>query len=255
MSDGPDGAAVAGLRPAPGSGGVFGRRMGRKLRQHQSALMTDMLPRYEIGSLEVASPAALFPKASEIRLEIGFGGGEHLAHHAASRPEVGFIGCEPFRNGVAKFLERVATDEIRNVRVFSGDAGLLLDRLPESSLAGVDLFYPDPWPKRRQRKRRFISDGVLQRLARTMAEGALLRFATDIDDYAGWTLARTLQAPQFEWNTRSAADWLEPWSGWPSTRYEAKALEEGRRPVYLTFKRTGVPSHTPLQPGPDRQGP
>ena len=252
MSDGQDGDTVAGLRPAPGSGGVFGRRMGRKLRLHQSALMTDMLPRLEIGAHEAAYPAKLFPDASEIRLEIGFGGGEHLACHAASRRDVGFIGCEPFRNGIAKFLERVANDEIRNARIFSGDAGLLLDQLPESSLAGVDLFYPDPWPKRRQRKRRFISAGVLQRLARVMSEGALLRFATDIDDYAGWTLARVLRAPQFEWNARSAADWLQPWSGWPSTRYETKALGEGRRPIYLTFMRTGTPSHSSALPRHDR---
>lgn len=242
MSEGADGATVAGPHPASGSGGVFGRRMGRKLRSHQSALMTDVLPRFEIAAHQVASPHILFPDAAELRVEIGFGGGEHLAVHATSRPEAGFIGCEPYRNGLAKFIERAVTDEIRNVRVFSGDAGLLVDHLPDAALAGVDLFYPDPWPKRRQRKRRFVSDGVLQRLARVMAEGSLLRFATDIDDYAGWTLARALRAPLFAWHARSSADWLQPWAGWSSTRYEAKAVAAGRRPVYLTFRRTGVPS-------------
>jgi tRNA (guanine-N7-)-methyltransferase len=224
--------------PTPGSGGVFGRRIGRKLRSGRSALMEHLLPRLEIDPAEQISRETLFPGLSEVRLEIGFGGGEHLADHAQRRPQTGFIGCEPFRNGIAKFLEQVEARSLNNVRVHAGDAGVLMDRLPESILAGVDLFYPDPWPKRRQRKRRFVSDEILGRLARAMAKGAALRFATDIDDYAGWTLARVMRSPFFAWPAARADDWRKPWPDWPSTRYEAKALREGRRPVYLTFIRT-----------------
>jgi tRNA (guanine-N7-)-methyltransferase len=223
--------------PRPGTGGVFGRRMGRRLRVGQTALLVDVLPRLAVPAKGRIDRRVLFPEAESLHLEIGFGGGEHLAHHAARKPRTGFIGCEPFRNGMAKFLEIAAERGIGNVRVWSGDAGLLIDRLPERSLAGVDIFYPDPWPKRRQRKRRFISDDILRRLARVLQAGAALRFATDIDDYAGWTLARVARAPQFDWPAVTADDWRRPWPDWPSTRYEAKALAEGRRPVYLTFRR------------------
>lgn len=203
--------------------------------------MRGLLPRVE---LELASATFLqdaFGGAlPELHLEIGFGGGEHLSHHARQRPRVGFIGCEPFRNGVAKMLDRIEAEELDNIRLFAGDAAALIGRLPDACLAGVDLFYPDPWPKRRQRKRRFVSSEMLRRLARVMSEGALLRFATDIDDYAGWTLARVMASDAFVWTAQAADDWLRPWPGWPSTRYEAKALREGRRPVYLTFRRTAA---------------
>ena len=212
--------------------------------------MQDLLPRIEIDLGKPGFPAALFPGVTELRLEIGFGGGEHLAHHAVTRPEAGFIGCEPFRNGVAKFLERAASKDLDNVRLFIGDAGVLIDRLPDGILAGVDLFYPDPWPKRRQRKRRFVSDATLDRLARVMAPGALLRFATDIDDYAGWTLARVLRSRHFQWTARVADDWREPWPDWPSTRYEAKAFQAGRKAAYLTFRRSDTASPERIVQGP-----
>lgn len=228
--------------PRPGAGGVFGRRMGRRLRLGQTALMRDALPEVELPAEGPLDPARLFPGFDELRLEIGFGGGEHLADHAARRPRSGFIGCEPFRNGVAKFLEAAASRGLANVRVWSGDAGLVLDRLPAASLVGADIFYPDPWPKRRQRKRRFVSDDTLGRLARVLAPGAALRFATDIDDYAGWTLARIARSPHFAWMATKADDWRLPFPDWPSTRYEAKALREGRRPVYLGFSRTDHPA-------------
>ncbi|MDX7950683.1 tRNA (guanine(46)-N(7))-methyltransferase TrmB [Lichenihabitans sp. Uapishka_5] len=231
----------AGL-PRPGHGGVFGRRMGRPLRLGQTALMQDALPRLELPADGALLLTALFPEAAELRLEIGFGGGEHLADHAARRPHAGFIGCEPFRNGVAKFLEQAEARALTNVRVWSGDAGLVIDRLPEASLAGADLFYPDPWPKRRQRKRRFVSDDTLLRLARVLQPGAALRFATDIDDYAGWTLARVLRSPHYAWVATKADDWRLPWADWPSTRYEAKAIREGRPPAYLTILRTDRPA-------------
>lgn len=241
MPHSPQDPDAAHLRPAPGSGGVYGRRTGRKLHSLQSRLMADVLPRWSIDIDQPFDQTVLFPDATDLWLEIGFGGGEHLVHHAKRRPDLGLIGCEPFRNGIAKFLEEATAATVGNVRIFTGDAALLANWLLPGSVAGVDLFYPDPWPRRRQRKRRFVSDETLRRLARVMRPGAPLRFATDIDDYAGWTLARMERSAQFRWTAKDATDWLRPWDGWPSTRYEAKALKEGRPPVYLTFERTEAP--------------
>jgi tRNA (guanine-N7-)-methyltransferase len=170
-------------------------------------------------------------------IEIGFGGGEHLAVQASARPEISFIGCEPFVNGIAKLLAVVDRDGLRNVRIWDADATELLDRLPPDCIAGACLLYPDPWPKRRHRKRRFISDENLRRLARVMVPGAPLRFATDIDDYAGWALARVLRSDSFRWMAERPDDWGQPWPEWPGTRYEAKAVRDGRKPVYLAFER------------------
>ena len=224
------------------SGVLHGRRVGRPLRAEQRARMARALPGLEIDAADAVEPLSLFgTPLSVLRMEIGFGGGEHLAAEAGRYPDIGFIGCEPFRNGVARMLERIETRGLGNVRLHASDAGDLLDRLPDRCLDGVDLLYPDPWPKRRQRRRRFVSEENLDRLARTLREGALFRFATDIDDYAGWVLARILRSKHFAWDAREAEDWRRPWAGWSSTRYEAKALREGRRPVYLTFVRTERP--------------
>ena len=171
-------------------------------------------------------------------IEIGFGGGERLAARARAHPEIGFIGCEPFVNGVAKLLGVIARDRLRNIRIWDAEATELLADLPSGSIAGVCLLYPDPWPKRRHRKRRFVSDENLEALARAMTPGAQLRFATDIDDYAGWALARVMRSGAFRWTAERPADWRQPWPGWPGTRYETKALSEARKPVYLTFERT-----------------
>jgi tRNA (guanine-N7-)-methyltransferase len=170
-------------------------------------------------------------------IEIGFGGGEHLAAAARAHPETAFIGCEPFVNGVAKLLSVIDRDRLGNIRLWDAEATDLLDRLPAGCGAGAYLLYPDPWPKRRHRKRRFVSDENLQRLARVMAPGAALRFATDIDDYAGWALARVMRSAAFRWTAERPHDWRQPWPGWPGTRYEAKALREGRKAIYLTFER------------------
>jgi tRNA (guanine-N7-)-methyltransferase len=173
----------------------------------------------------------------ETRLEIGFGGGEHLIATAARNPDVGFIGCEPFVNGMARLLARIAAEGLGNLRLHQGDAIEVVDWLPDANLARVYLFYPDPWPKRRHRKRRLVSPENLEKLARVMAPDAQLRFATDIDDYAGWTLARLAASPDFDWRAQTAQDWLAPWDGWTQTKYEAKAMAAGRKPVYLTFAR------------------
>jgi tRNA (guanine-N7-)-methyltransferase len=226
-------------RAAAGAARLYGRRKGKKLRPHQAGLVTELLPRIAVDpNRPLPDPSALFPHApAHFWLEIGFGGGEHLIAQANAHRDIGLFGCEPFINGVAKLLAQVDALGLDNLRVFQGDAAALINSLPNASLDRVFLLYPDPWPKRRQRKRRFVSDAMLDDLARVMRPGAELRFATDIDDYAGWTLARVLRSPHFLWPAETAAEWQKPWAGWSSTRYEAKALAAGRRPVYLTFVR------------------
>ncbi len=218
---------------------LYGRRKGKKLRPRQAGLLETLLPQLALDpSRPIADATTLFARKPEaIWLEIGFGGGEHLAAEAKANPGCGFIGCEYFENGVAKVLALIEAQELDNIRLFCGDASTMIDALPEAALQGAYLLYPDPWPKRRQHKRRFLSDAMLGRLARVMQPGAELRFATDIADNAGWTLARVLRSPDFVWKAETAADWLQAWPGWMSTRYEAKALVQGRKPVYLTFVR------------------
>jgi tRNA (guanine-N7-)-methyltransferase len=218
---------------------LYGRRKGKKLRAQQSALIENLLP---VLTLDVSRPiadcAALFPAPVDaVWLEVGFGGGEHLIAEAEAHPNHGFIGCEPFENGVAKALALAEARGVNNLRLYGGDAGHVIAALPADALSGCYLLYPDPWPKRRHRKRRFLSDEMFGELARVMKSGAELRFATDIDDNAGWTLMRALRAPDFTWKAFCADDWRLPWAGWSSTRYEAKALAAGRTPAYLTFVR------------------
>lgn len=223
------------------AGSFFGRRKGKTLRPGQDRVIRDLLPHLLVKLPETDGPfdpRALFAEPrDEIRLEIGFGGGEHLLAAARAEPRVGFIGCEPFINGMAKLLAVVEQEGISNIRLWNSDAAELITALEAASIARAYLLFPDPWPKRRQRKRRFLSDDNLQALARIVAPGGTLRFATDIDDYAGWGLARVLRAPDWDWRPQAASDWRAPWSGWPGTRYEAKALREGRRASYLTFER------------------
>src|SRR5690606_37519195 len=173
-----------------------------------------------------------------VRLEIGFGGGEHLLHETTTRPGTGFIGVEPFVNGMAKMAAALERQPLANIRLFHDDATLLLDWLPAASLDGIDLLYPDPWPKKRHWKRRFVNAANLDRFARALKPGGRFRFASDIDTYVNWTLLHCRAHPAFEWQAHEAADWHTPYEGWPGTRYEAKALREGRPPAYLTFLRS-----------------
>ena len=217
---------------------LHGRRSGKPLASYQRELVCSLLPRLAIDVSRPIDPSTLFAAPrQDLWLEVGFGAGEHLLASAARDPEIGFIGCEPFLNGMARALADLAGADLDNIRLHCGDAGELIDLLPDASLGRVFIFYPDPWPKRRQRKRRFLSDEMLSRLARAMRPGAELRFATDIDDYCGWVLARLLRSPAFRWTARRAADWQSPWPHWVTTRYEAKAMSEGRRPCYLTAVR------------------
>ena len=220
-------------------GSFFGRRRGKTLRAGRATTVAEALPRLKIDPDDLPHDLTrLFgPPVREVRLEIGFGGAEHLLHRAQEAPDLGFLGVEPFLDGLAKGVAGVERLGLTNVRLYDDDAALLLDRMPAASIAGVDLLYPDPWPKTRHWKRRFVSDENLRRLARVMKPGALFRFASDIESYVAWTLAHVDRSPDFEWTAERAADWREPWAGWPGTRYEAKALREGRRGTYLTFRR------------------
>jgi tRNA (guanine-N7-)-methyltransferase len=220
----------------------FGRRKGHKLRPHQADLMAGLLPQLAI---DLARPLPqiltdMFSRPLEdVCLEIGFGGGENLIAQATASPSIGFIGCEPFVNGMAKILAVIEAGRIDNVRLYAGDAANLLSWLPDASVAKIDLLYPDPWPKRRHWKRRFVQDRTVAMLARVTRSGGLFRFATDIPNYAAWTLERFLLAPGFVWTAERADDWRKPWAGFQGTRYEAKAKREGRTPCYLEFRRKG----------------
>lgn len=220
----------------------FGRRKGRPLRPTLRLLFDRLLPdlALPLESPPLPALAVLFPvPVSEVRLEIGFGGGEHLIASALAQPRVGFIGCEPFVNGMAKALAQVAAHGLRTIRLHHGDAIELLRWLPPASIASVDLLYPDPWPKRRHRKRRFVQEHTIAEIARVLRRGGVFRFASDIPDYVDWTLAHVLASPAFAWSAECADDWRSPWPGFVRTRYEAKALREGRTPCYLVFTRTG----------------
>lgn len=220
--------------------GLHGRRKGKKLRAKHTELIRTVLPAVRFDPSEtVGSPASLFDESpSTLWLEIGFGGGEHLTAEASAHPKFGYIGCEPFLNGVAKALALIEAGDLHNVRIYDGDARAVIEALPSEALDGVYLLYPDPWPKRKHHKRRFLSDDMLMQLARVMRPGAELRFATDVDDNAGWTLARILRSLNFVWAPTGPQDWQQPWREWSGTRYEAKALKDARRPAYFTFRRT-----------------
>ena len=219
----------------------FGRRKGHKLRAHQAELIADLLPRL---SLDISSPPpAALPElfgttADAVRLEIGFGGGEHLIAEAQAFPNTGFIGCEPYINGMAKILALIEANDVRNIRLFAGDAAELLAWMPANSLARIDLIHPDPWPKRRHWKRRFVQDATIAAMARALKRGGEFRFVSDIADYCAWTLWHFARASDFAWTAERASDWREPWSDYTMTRYGRKAEREGRTAAYLIFKQT-----------------
>ena len=219
----------------------FGRRKGHPLRARQNELFDDLLPKLALDLTKPAPAdlATLFPHApATVRLEIGFGGGEHLIAQAQAHPESGFIGADGFLNALGKALVAIDDNDLANIRLLHGDASELLDWLPVASLSRIDLLYPDPWPKRRHWKRRFIQDESLARLARILKPGGELRFATDIGDYAAYALARVLRSKDFVWTAECADDWRKPWDGFSRTRYEAKAIREGRTPAYFIFRKT-----------------
>jgi tRNA (guanine-N7-)-methyltransferase len=221
-------------------GSFFGRRKGHRLRAHQLDLVEQLLPRLalDIGGESPADLGELFDRPIEaVRLEIGFGGGEHLVAEALAFPDTGFIGCEPYVNGMAKILTQIEAQNIGNIRLFAGDAAELLAWAPPRSLARIDLIHPDPWPKRRHWKRRFVQDATVAAIARILTPSGEFRFVSDIDDYCAWTLAHLLRAPDFDWTAQRASDWQLPWPDYTMTRYGRKAEREGRKAAYFRFRR------------------
>jgi tRNA (guanine-N7-)-methyltransferase len=220
---------------------LYGRRKGHPLKPQQAVLMETLLPRLAID-LARRAPAdlgELFPNGpTAVRVEIGFGAGEHLIGEAEREPRSGFIGVEPFLNGMARALSEIAARKLTNVRLVFGDAIDLLDWLPPASVARLDLIYPDPWPKRRHWKRRFVQDSTVAAFSRVLRPGGEFRFVSDWPDYVAWTLSHTMHSAHFDWTAECADDWRAPWNGFTATRYESKAKLAGRSPCYLVFRRT-----------------
>ncbi len=224
----------------------FGRRKAQKLKARKQGLVDNLLPQLVLdpSGQPPADLAQLFGqdensdhKIDRFRMEIGFGGGEHLAKEAELNRDIGFVGIEPFINGMAKMLGEVENRSLTNVRLYDEDAALVMDWLPEESFDRIDLLYPDPWPKKKQLKRRFVSQANLDRIARILKPGGEFRFTSDITSYVNWTLLHCSKHPMFEWTAQCADDWDQPWPNWHRTRYEAKAFREGRTPAYLIFKK------------------
>lgn len=220
----------------------YGRRRGRRLRPWREQLFDEALPNYALSlpadDTDALDPAALFGAPVEaLWIEVGFGGGEHLAAQAKAHPGTGFIGFEPFVNGVASLLRYLEEGQLGNVRVHADDARPVLERLPEASVDRFFLLFPDPWPKKRHHFRRFIQPETVALLSRLLKDGTELRIASDDMGVARWMLAHVTEHPDFEWLARRPADWRDPPDDWVQTRYEGKALAQGRRPVYLRFRR------------------
>jgi len=222
-----------------------GRRQGRRLRPGRQRLMAELLPRLRVAlppggaSLD---PFALFsPRPRQVWLEIGFGGGEHLAVQAERHPDIGFLGSEVFVNGIAALLDEVDRRRLANLRILDDDARLLLPALPEACLGRVFLLFPDPWPKKRHEKRRFISPANLAELARLLVDGGELRIASDDAGYIRWTLEQMAGHPAFRWRARGPGEWRTPPPDWVDTRYQEKARAAGRRAIFLSFERRPRP--------------
>lgn len=229
---------------------IYGRQLGRPLSERQKGLLAEVLPRLALALPEdgaTLAPAALFGTApaamGPLWLEVGFGGGEHLAWQIEDRAgqgqDVRFIGAEYFQNGIVKLLTRLDPDLAeRWLRLFQGDAALLLAALPEACLDRVFILFPDPWPKRRHHKRRFVCPENLDLLARAMKPGAELRLATDDSSYLTWCLGHLTRHPAFRWTAQRPQDWRQRPPDWPQTRYESKALKAGRQPSFLRYRRS-----------------
>lgn len=233
---------------------LHGRRRGKKLRAGQQSLLDTLLPRLEVAlpaepivtpDNEVAESAAkidlarLFGGAlppDGVWLEVGFGAGEHLVWQAEQHPNVGLIGCEPYINGVAKCLAHIERTGVSNVRLFTDDARFVMQALPPRSLSRAFVLFPDPWPKTRHHKRRFVQRSNLDVLARLMKQGAELRLATDDPSYLPWMVEHACRHDDFEWLAEGPADWRARPADWPATRYEQKMLA-GHKPVFLRLRR------------------
>ncbi|WP_414464435.1 tRNA (guanine(46)-N(7))-methyltransferase TrmB [Hyphomicrobium sp. DY-1] len=209
----------------------FGRRRSRKPSARQSALLLHDLPRLEFD------PAAPPEGFAQTWLEIGFGGGEHLLWQARHNPGVALIGCEPFEDGMIKVLTAVTEENLKNIRLHMDDVRDILRAAQSNSIDRAFILFPDPWPKRKHRKRRLVNASLLALLANVMRPGAELRIGTDIGDYARTMLEAFAHEPRFLWQAASPGDWRIRPADWPETRYEAKAVREGRKRYYFRFLR------------------
>ena len=216
---------------------LYGRRKGPKLSAHQASLFDTLLPALALKIAPGADPRGYFATTVEdVWLEIGFGAGEHLLWQAEHHPHIGLIGAEPYEAGVAKLLSRISVSQpAANVRIHMDDARDIIAALPDASLGRVFILFPDPWPKTRHHKRRFVQTEMLNALARVMKAGAELRFASDDAPYLEWTLERLMAHPAFAWTATRATDWTSRPADWPPTRYEAKQLHGV--PTFLAFRR------------------
>jgi tRNA (guanine-N7-)-methyltransferase len=217
---------------------LYGRSTGHKLRKSQQELVETLLPRIEVPADGEITAARLFGDERPLHFEIGFGSGEHLADRADMLPDHGFVGAEPFLNGVAAALAHIRDRQLANVRVWRGDALEVLQRVPDGALSFLYLLHPDPWPKARHAKRRMVNGGPVDLFATKLKPGGEFRVATDDPTYLTWALmVMNRHAAQFEWLAERPKDFLEPSGGWIETRYGAKARREGRRPYYLRYIR------------------
>ena len=230
----------------------FGRRKGRKIRKAKTSLLERFLPQLNIDGSDEISPALFSVPVDKIWLEIGFGGGEHLSGVSQLYPHTGFIGAEVFQNGIANLLSLITgikqnsdlpenitllPNRVDNIRIFSDDVRKLFARIPDGLLDGVFLLFPDPWPKKRHADRRFINPENLSELARIIRKGGTLFIATDHPVYKRWTLEKLYHSEDFVWTAQKSSDWRNPPSDWIETKYQQKALKEGRRPVFLNYRR------------------
>jgi tRNA (guanine-N7-)-methyltransferase len=228
---------VSGAHAERKRGMLHGRRKGPRLSAHQQCLLDDLLPQFALDLNPGADPRNYFTNSVEdVWLEVGFGGGEHLIWQAAQHPNIGLIGAEPYANGVVKVLSHLENAPTWKIRIYTGDARDILEALPEASLSRAFVLFPDPWPKTRHHKRRFIQMDTLNELARVMKPGAELRFASDDAGYVEWTLERLMVHQSFVWIATRPTDWQTRPADWPPTRYEAKQLHG--KPVFLRFRRT-----------------
>jgi tRNA (guanine-N7-)-methyltransferase len=216
---------------------LYGRRQGHKLREGQANLVEDLLPRLSVPTDGPLDATRLFGDDRPLQLEIGFGAGEHLAGQATMRPDHGLIGCEPFLNGVVGALGHIERLGLENVRLHMGDALEVIERLPDASLDRAYLLHPDPWPKARHAKRRFMNAGPIALLAKKLKPGALFRFGTDHPIYCRWAMMVMKARPEFEWQVEGPQDFLVRPDDWPETRYEAKARRLGHEVWYFSYKR------------------
>ena len=218
---------------------LYGRSSSHKLRKGQQELVDKLLPQLEVPEDGDVTSERLFGEARPLHLEIGFGSGEHLADRADMLPDHGFIGAEPFLNGVAAALGHIRDKHLANVRIWRGDGLDVLRRLPDGALSFLYLLHPDPWPKARHAKRRMVNDGPVGLFAAKLKPGGELRIATDHPVYLDWALmVMQRHEAQFEWTAKAPKDFLEPSGGWIETRYGAKSRREGRRPYYLRYRRS-----------------